>query len=86
MTTQAILDNVLAHRLRGESKHPAHKTPDEWVNVLSVRLAMLTDALAPEDGTPSPRKASKAAAQLAGLCVRLIEEMKFELVPAKQPD
>lgn len=80
MTTQSILENVLAHRMDSEQKHPDQKTRSEWISCLEARLAIVIDELEAAASVRSDLVASKAAAQLAGMCVRLIEQMNWPLV------
>lgn len=86
MTLQPIIDNVVAHCLDGEQKHPDKKTNEQWSEALSDRLATLLNCLS-NTGIDNPYKlASKAAAQLAGLCIRLIEERGWPLIPTNSPE
>jgi hypothetical protein len=80
METRTILENVLAHRMHAEEKHPERKSTAAWKQVLQDRLTCLRDWLDELPDVKAKDGASKTAAQLAALCVRLIEELELPLV------
>lgn len=81
METTTILDNVLAHRMHGESKYPGAKSKDEWTSVLRSYSAALAREIAEHPHLTTPAHLSRAAAQLAGLCIRFIEDLNLPLDP-----
>ena len=86
METQAILANVLAHRLDAEHRHPSMKSIDQWSEVLTDRLTALLEQMVDTQTEVTRCDASRTAAQLAGLCVRLIEEAGWPLSHPVQPE
>jgi len=80
MTTQAILDNILAHRMQDEQTHPDQRSCEIWAKDLRARFSVLTDWIDQTDNLATRHQAAEAAAQLAGHCVRIIEELHLPLI------
>lgn len=79
METQSILNNILAHRMDGEGRHPEKTARVDWGEKLQERLDRLTAYLDGNRGEQHPLESSRLAAQLAGQLVRMIEELEWPL-------
>jgi len=81
MHTQPVLNNVILHYYHGQATHPRRKTTEQWIDALTDRLTLLSEAMTPKGDPAGKPHPSRRAAQLAGLCIRLIEEMHWPLIP-----
>jgi hypothetical protein len=81
MTPGTIAANVLAHVAYGRDQHPTLRNREEWVEVLATWFDLATNGLDGLGAVLGPENTSKRLAQLAGLCVRAIEELDLPLVP-----
>ena len=80
METSAILEAILAHRLDAGQQHHDVEPVEYWPNLLRVYLDKIFERNWPPVTDAQKDAAGKRALQLAGLCVRMIEEQDLPFI------
>jgi len=81
MTQDQVLQNIADNCIDDQTQHEEERTTEQWIDALTDRLTLLSEAMQPKSDPAGKPHPSRYAAQVGGLCLRLILEKGWPLIP-----